>query len=84
MFTKQSINQSESSAGAKPKRAEVSTAAKGVSEQNPLWQSLALRTNSIQTKLAVSRPDDPYEREADAHADDVMRMSPARKDHRAG
>jgi hypothetical protein len=39
---------------------------------NPLWQRLAV---GIQLKLAVSAPDDPYEREADAVADRVMRMA---------
>ena len=42
---------------------------------NPLWQSLALRPLSIQPKLAISQPDDPYEREADRVADRVMRMA---------
>ena len=44
-------------------------------ERNPVWQSLALRTDSVRSKLAVSRPDDPYEREADRVADKVMRMA---------
>lgn len=30
--------------------------------------------SGIQTKLKVSRPDDPYEKEADQVADQVMRM----------
>jgi hypothetical protein len=44
---------------------------------NLLWQQLAMR---VQTKLSVSAPNDPYEREADQVADQVMRMSaPANK-----
>jgi len=39
---------------------------------NRTWARLAL---GIQPKLAVSAPDDPYEREADAVADQVMRMA---------
>ena len=38
---------------------------------NPVWGRLAMR---VQAKLAVSAPDDPYEREADRVADQVMRM----------
>jgi len=38
---------------------------------NLLWQQLATR---VQTKLSVSAPDDPYEREADRVAGRVMRM----------
>jgi hypothetical protein len=41
------------------------------SQANPLWHQLATR---VQTKLTVGAPDDPYEREADAMADRVMRM----------
>jgi hypothetical protein len=39
---------------------------------NPAWARVAL---GIQTRLAVSQPDDPYEREADSVADQVMRMA---------
>ena len=39
---------------------------------NPRWRQIA---TTIQPKLAVSAPDDPYEREADRVADDVMRMA---------
>jgi len=44
-------------------------------EHNPVWQSLALGPRAIQAKLTVSQPDDPYEREADRVADQVMRMA---------
>jgi hypothetical protein len=43
--------------------------------RNPVWQSLAQHPASIQTKLAVSKPGDPYEQEADRIADRVMRMA---------
>ncbi|HEX7333264.1 MAG TPA: DUF4157 domain-containing protein [Pyrinomonadaceae bacterium] len=44
-------------------------------DSNPVWQSLALSPVGLQAKLAVSQPDDPYEREADRVADNVMRMA---------
>ncbi|MGH9969841.1 MAG: eCIS core domain-containing protein [Pyrinomonadaceae bacterium] len=37
--------------------------------------SSLLRSPTIQPKLSVSHPDDPYEREADRVADQVMRMA---------
>jgi hypothetical protein len=40
-------------------------------QANPLWHQLATR---VQAKLTVSSPDEPYEREADRVADQVMRM----------
>jgi hypothetical protein len=36
-----------------------------------------IKSNQIQTKLRVSQQDDPYEREADKMAEQVMRMSSA-------
>lgn len=42
-----------------------------LTQPNPVWQSLALRPSAIQSKLAVSRPDDPYEQEADRVANQV-------------
>ena len=44
-------------------------------DSNPVWQSLALSPVGLQAKLAVSQPDDPYEREADRVAESVMRMA---------
>ena len=44
-------------------------------DSNPVWQSLALSPVGLQAKLAVSQPDDPYEREADRVAENVMRMA---------
>jgi outer membrane protein OmpA-like peptidoglycan-associated protein len=48
---------------------KVETAERG--QANPLWHQLATQA---QAKLTVGAPDDPYEREADAVADKVMRM----------
>src|SRR2546423_2860786 len=75
MFATQTKNKAETPAGVKPKRAEAATAGKDAPEQNPVWQSLALRTTALQPKLAVSQPDDPDEREADRTADRVMRTA---------
>jgi outer membrane protein OmpA-like peptidoglycan-associated protein len=41
---------------------------------NPLWQSLAIRSGVLQPRLTIGQADDPYEREADRVADQVMRM----------
>lgn len=43
-------------------------------EFNSFWCQLVTRS-SIQSKLAVSQPGDPYEQEADQMADQVMRTS---------
>jgi Domain of unknown function (DUF4157) len=48
--------------------------AKNAAQHNPLWQSLAMRSGVLQPKLTISQSDDPYEREADRVADQVMRM----------
>src|SRR5437763_900756 len=74
MFATQTKNKSETSAAGKPKRAEAATVGKDAPERNPLWQSLALRTTSVRPKMAVSQPGDPYEREADRVAEQVMRL----------
>ncbi|HEX5703554.1 MAG TPA: DUF4157 domain-containing protein [Pyrinomonadaceae bacterium] len=44
-------------------------------ERNETWQSLAWAPVALHAKLAISRPDDPDEREADRIADQVMRMA---------
>jgi hypothetical protein len=75
MFATQTKNKSESSADAKPKRAEPTTASKGVPVQNPVWHSLALNSVGVHPKLAVSQPDDPDERDADRVAERVLRMT---------
>jgi hypothetical protein len=50
-------------------------AAGALAGANPLWLRLA---TGAQAKLAVSRPDDPLERQADQIADRVLRMSTPR------
>src|SRR5436305_13854622 len=73
MFTAQTKNETETSAGVKP--GSVKAATKDSRELYPLWQSLAMRTATVRPKLAVSQPDDPYEQEADRVADRVMRTA---------
>lgn len=62
-------------AAAKTGKASPSAAAhQGAGERspfNPVWTLLA---TGVQTKLEVSSPDDPLEKEADAVADRVLRM----------
>ena len=53
---------------------------KTASELNPVWQSLAMRTGVLQPKLTIGQADDPYEREADCVADQVMRMPAPQSD----
>ena len=47
----------------------------------PLWNALATR---VQTKLTVNAPGDPYEKEADRVADEVMRMPDRESSHLSG
>ena len=59
---------------ANAKRATPADGEHDVLQTNPAWQALALGPLGVQTMLAVSQPDDPYEREADQIAERVMRM----------
>src|SRR5205823_155513 len=60
---------------ANAKRAALARGGHDVLQSNPVWQTLALGPLGVQTKLTVSQPDDPYEREADQIADRVIRMT---------
>jgi hypothetical protein len=75
MFATKTDTRRKSPAAGERDPSGVATRAAQSNEVNPLWQSLALRPLAIQTKLAISQPDDPYEREADSIADRVMRMA---------
>ncbi len=66
---------------ANAKRAVPARSGHDVLQTNPTWQALALGPLSVQTKLTVSQPDDPYEREADQIADRVMRMTEPQADN---
>jgi hypothetical protein len=52
---------------------------KTTSTCNARWQSLALRSATIQPKLAINQPGDAYEQEADQMAEQVM-AAPALSD----
>ncbi len=41
---------------------------------SPHWHGMATHVGSVQTKLSVGAANDEYEQEADAVADQVMRM----------
>jgi Domain of unknown function (DUF4157) len=74
MFASRIHNQVEKIEGRRPERGDSTSYTKTTSEQNPLWQSIAMRSGLLQPKLTISQADDPYEREADRVADQVMRM----------
>jgi hypothetical protein len=57
-----------------PNMSDSARVGKEMTTQNPVWQTLALRPLSLQRKLAISQPNDPYEQEADRVAERVMRM----------
>ena len=75
MFAAPHRASAKSSARETPARAEAVCDRKEQPQANPLWQTLALNSVRVQTKLAVSQPDDPHEREADRVAEQVMRMA---------
>jgi hypothetical protein len=59
---------------AAPGPAKIGVASSNSPRVNLRWQSLAMRSATLQPSLAISQADDPYEREADRVADQVMRM----------
>jgi hypothetical protein len=65
MFETHTNNKTKAPAERQPKRADAALGGKEAPKHNPVWQSLALRSSSVQPKLSVSQPDDPYEQEAD-------------------
>src|SRR5215813_2746559 len=74
MFASRNQNQTKDPEGKRPERGDSTPDRKTTSQHNPLWQSLAMRSVVLQPKLTISQADDPYEREADRVADQVMRM----------
>jgi outer membrane protein OmpA-like peptidoglycan-associated protein len=75
MFATKTDTKRRAPGAGKKDRSDVETPAKQSAEVNPLWQSLALHPGGIQAKLAISKPNDPCEQEADRIADRVMRMT---------
>jgi outer membrane protein OmpA-like peptidoglycan-associated protein len=83
MFASHNNNQAKERQGSKPERGDSTPDMKTASQHNPLWQSLAMRSGTLQPKLTIGRADDPYEREADRVADQVMRMPASHSDGHA-
>src|SRR4051812_48385350 len=75
MFTIYTNDKTKASAEQKSGLSHPSLDRRATLEPNPIWQTLALRSASIQPKLTIGRTDDPFEREADQIADHVMRMA---------
>src|ERR1044072_22458 len=48
---------------------------KGAHDLNSIWQALATSPAGIRAKTIIGAPADPYEREADAMAEEVMRAA---------
>ncbi len=65
-------NPVKKSAEDEAKSADAATSPKDPRRPNPVWQSLAVRSGIVQAKLTVGKADDPYEREADRVADQVI------------
>ena len=80
MFASRNHNQAKEPEGRRPEGGDSTLDRKTSSEQNPLWQSLAMRSGAVQPKLTVGQADDAYEREADRAADQVMRMPAPQSD----
>ncbi|OLE51629.1 MAG: hypothetical protein AUG51_22060 [Acidobacteria bacterium 13_1_20CM_3_53_8] len=75
MFALQNSELTKRPAGEKAKRRDPSPGGKGVHALNPVWQALATRPAAVRPKLSVGASADPYEREADALAERVMRAA---------
>jgi hypothetical protein len=74
MFASHNHNQAKGPEGRKPERCDSAPDMKTSTQHNLRWQSLAMRSGIVQPKLTIGPADDPYEREADRVADQVMRM----------
>ena len=74
MFASRKYNQAKQPEGERYEGGRSTPDRKTAFQLNPLWQSLAMRSGILQPKLTISQADDPYEREADRVADQVMRM----------
>src|SRR5256714_4163523 len=96
MFDLQKNDQAQGADKGKQGREDSALHGEDKSEQNSVWQTLAMRPVGIRPMLNVSRPDDPHEREAERIADGVLRApeqqacpcggscSSCRAEHRGG
>jgi len=80
MLTASNLESEKTKAKAAPGSARLKTSPTDSAKVNPLWQSLAMRSGTLQPKLTISKADDPYEREADRVADQVMSMPAPQSD----
>lgn len=62
------------SAEGEAKSADAAPSPKDPRSPNSVWQSLAMRSGTLQAKLTIGQADDSFEREADRVADQVMRI----------
>lgn len=74
MFASHNYNQAKEHKGRESQRGDSTPDRQPSTEQNPLWQSLVMRSGALLPKLTIGQADDPYEREADRVADQAMRM----------
>ncbi len=74
MFAATSRESSKNETRATPGTAMPETASTDSAKINQRWQSLAIGSGVLQPRLTIGQADDPYEREADRIADQVMRM----------
>lgn len=59
MLARSAKSETKGPAGTKAKPSGSTRSESAVPEYNPLWESLALSPPALQTKLAISQPDDP-------------------------
>ena len=71
MFALSDHNQDWKRGHSKPVRTNAALEAQASRAPNRIWQSLAMRSASIQRKLSVNQPNDAYEQEADRVADRI-------------
>lgn len=74
MFTTRGSKPVAQKAERKSVGADTAPDSKPAAKLNPIWQQLATQAAAVRPKLAVSRPDDPDEREADRVSEQMMRM----------
>jgi len=82
MFASRNHNQAKQPERGRPERGDSAPDRKTAFQLNPIWQSLAIRSGVLYPKLTISQAGDPYEREADRVADQVMRMPAPQSDGR--
>ena len=75
MFAQRKSDPTKKAPEGKSGRRDPSAGGKGAHDLNSIWQALATSPAGIQAKATFGAPADPYEREADAMAEQVMRTA---------